>query len=297
MKPLADDGLLHFILSYCQATLCEVQKICSPYYGRIGAMRLVDNSGTQSIGRVGATLRAIARFGPDGGRLTDLCAVVGLTRPTTHRILQGLIKEQMVMQDPSSKRYQLGRLIFELGLATTQRSDLPEICRPSLRRLAEASHDTVYLVVRSGFDVVCLDRAEGSFPIRTVTLDVGGRRPLGLGAGGLALLATFADDEVGQVVKHHERLIGTQIGLTSDQLRQAVKTARSEGCGRNQESLTPGIKGIGMAIPSKSGPAFVAISIASISTRMTSSRFLELREMLTQAVPILAELLDVKAPS
>jgi DNA-binding IclR family transcriptional regulator len=249
----------------------------------------VIETGTQSIRRAGAILRAIARFGPSGARLIDLTQAVGLARPTAHRIVQGLIAEMMVVQNPRTKRYQLGPLIFELGLATTQRSTLPEICRPTIRRLAELTHDTIYLVVRSGFDVVCLDRAEGSYPIRAVTLDVGGRRPLGLGAGGVALLATFPDEEVRQVIDHHRGLSSNYVGVTADLLWSAVADARREGCGRNQESMSPGIRGIGAAIPTDGDRAFAAISIACIAERMTKQRFHELSTLLLREVNGLTE--------
>lgn len=248
----------------------------------------MSETGTQTIHRAGAILRAIARFGPSGARLVDLTQTVGLTRPTTHRILRGLIAETMVVQNMRTRRYQLGSLIFELGLATTQRSVVPEICRPVVRRLAELTRDTVYLVVRSGFDVVCLDRAEGSYPIRAVTLDVGGRRPLGLGAGGVALLATFPDEEVRQVIDHHCRAHPNYDGVTAEMLWRAVEEARRDGFGRNQEAMSPGIRGIGAAIPTEGDRAFAAISIACISERMTRQRFTELGAMLVEAVGSLA---------
>jgi len=249
----------------------------------------MSESGTQAIRRAGAILRAIARFGPGGARLIDLSRTVGLARPTTHRIVSGLIAEMMVVQNARTKRYQLGPLIFELGLATTQRSTLPEICRPALRRLAELTHDTVYLVVRSGFDVVCLDRTEGSYPIRAVTLDVGGRRPLGLGAGGVAMLATYPDDEVRQVIEHHCGLGQSYEGVTPEMLWRAVAEARREGCGRNQESMAPGIRGIGAAIPTDGDRTFAAISIACIAERMTKQRSGELCALLHREVAELAE--------
>jgi len=248
----------------------------------------VTENGTQAIRRAGAILRAIARFGPSGARLIDLSHAVGLARPTTHRIVQGLIAEMMVVQNLATKRYQLGPLIFELGLATTQRSALPEICRPVLRRLAELTKDTVYLVVRSGFDVVCLDRAEGSFPIRAVTLDIGGRRPLGLGAGGAAMLATFPDEEIRQVIDHHCGVSPANAGVTADMLWGAVADARREGCGRNQESMSPGICGIGAAIPTEGDRAFAAISIACIAERMTKQHAGELSALLNREVSGLA---------
>jgi len=194
----------------------------------------------------------------------------------------------MVIQNTRTKRYQLGPLIFELGLATTQRTILPEICRPALRRLAELTQETVYLVIRSGFDVVCLDRTEGSYPIRAVTLDVGGRRPLGFGAGGVALLATFPHEEVRQVIDHHCATNQSYDGVTAEMLWRAVEDAQREGCGRNQESMSPGIRGIGMAIPTEGDRAFAAISIACIAERMTKQRFHELSTLLHHEVNGLA---------
>jgi len=141
-------------------------------------------------------------------------------------------------------------------------------------------------------DVVCLDRAEGNFPIRTVTLNVGGRRPLGLGAGGAALLATFPDDEIKQVIEHHDRLAESYNGVTSEMLWGAVATARRERCGRNQEAMTPGIRGIGVAIPGRNGPSFAAISIGSIAERMTKQRSLELRELLLREASGLTDLIS-----
>jgi len=46
----------------------------------------------------------------------------------------------------------------------------------------------VFLIVRSGDDAVCADRAIGSYPVKTSVVDVGTRRPLGLGGGSLAML-------------------------------------------------------------------------------------------------------------
>lgn len=40
-------------------------------------------------------------------------------------------------------------------------------------------NDTIFLLARTGFDAVCPDRAEGPFPIRTHTGNVGGRVPVG----------------------------------------------------------------------------------------------------------------------
>ena len=71
-------------------------------------------------------------------------------------------------------------------------------------RIAERTGDTVFLNVRSGPDVLCIDRKEGTFPIKTLIIEVGNRRPLGVGAGGIALLMPLPDEELERVVSANE---------------------------------------------------------------------------------------------
>ncbi|MCH3857673.1 hypothetical protein LZB78_09810, partial [Campylobacter jejuni] len=68
-------------------------------------------------------------------------------------------------------------------------------------RLSGMLNDTIFLLVRSGFDAVCLDRIDGAFPVRSHTGDIGGRVPLGLGQGGLLLLANLPEAEREEVLR------------------------------------------------------------------------------------------------
>ena len=146
-------------------------------------------TGTQSIERALTLLREIAAHNRGGSRLLDLATRTALQRPTVHRMLKCLASESMVQQDPDTHRYFLGPMVFELGLTAAPRFNLREICHPALTRIAEATGDTVFLTHRSGLDSVCLDRREGTFPIKTFTLEIGMRRPLGVGTGSLAILS------------------------------------------------------------------------------------------------------------
>ena len=77
----------------------------------------------------------------------------------------------------------------------------------------------------------------------------------------------------------------------------AVAEARREGCGRNQESMSPGIRGIGAAIPTEGDRAFAAISIACIAERMTKQRSAELCTLLHREVAELGKQIDSAARS
>jgi len=237
-------------------------------------------SGTQSIERAAHVLRVIASRNSEGLRLVDISKQTKLERPTAHRILKCLMTEGLVSQSAETRRYFLGHLIFELGLAASSSFNLRDICHPSLARLAEKSGDTVFLTIRSGADSVCIDRLEGRFPIKTFTLDVGTRRPLGVGAGGLALLMNLPEATQQAIVSANALRLGAYNNLNVPAVMRLLKRCRELGFALNDAQVTPGSTSLGLPIRSRSGEPVLAISIGAISSRMTKGRQKELAALI-----------------
>jgi len=236
-------------------------------------------TGTQSIERALTLLREIAAHNRGGSRLLDLSTRTGLQRPTVHRMLKCLAAESMVQQDPESHRYYLGPMVFELGLTASPRFNLREICHPALTRIAQATGDTVFLTQRSGLDVVCLDRHEGAFPIKTFTLEVGMRRPLGVGTGSLAILSALPEDEIQKVVAANAPRL-PEYGLNAATLLGQVKRAQKLGYAMREAPGLAGVRSVGQALRNQSGIAFAALSVSTISSRMSEKRLGEVAQLL-----------------
>ena len=252
-------------------------------------------TGTQSIERAAHVMRVIASRNATGLRLVDVSRHTKLERPTTHRILKCLIAEGMVRQDVKTRRYFLGHLIFELGLAASSNFNLRDICQPSLIRLAEKTGDTVFLTIRSGYDTVCIDRKEGSFPIRTLTLDVGTRRPLGVGAGGLALLMSLPDQTIEEVISANALRLVAYNNLTVRSLMQMVKRCKELGYALNDANITPEATSVGLPIRARFDQPILAISIGAISSRMPEKRQKELVSLIKAEVVLLEASLESTA--
>ena len=95
--------------------------------------------------------------------------------------------------------------------------------------LADASGDMVFLYIR-GRDVVCIDRKEGSFPIRTFVFDIGSRRPLGVGAAGMALLLPDLPEETERILKANSvRFAGYGKDVSVDQVIAIITRGREVG--------------------------------------------------------------------
>lgn len=243
--------------------------------------------GTQAIQRASLLMRLLASRSRAGLRLSDVVKDSGLEHPTVHRILKGLMAEGLVMQVAGSRRYLLGPLVFELGLAAAPQFNLPDIFRPSLQRIAERTGDTVFLTARSGNDSVCLDRKEGSFPIKTFTLEVGARRPLGAGSGGLALLMLLPEQAVNQIVHANAARFASYNNLTVPGLLKALKRSRELGYALNDVHNTAGATTLGLPIVNRYGDPFAAISIGAISSRMGDERQKELVSILRTEVRVI----------
>jgi DNA-binding IclR family transcriptional regulator len=252
-------------------------------------------SGTQALQRASLLLRLIASHGRSGVRLSDVVKESGLEHPTVHRILKGLMAEGLVMQAAESRRYFLGPLVFELGLAATPQFKLTDICGPALQRIAEKTGDTVFLIVRSGNDSVCIDRKEGSFPIKTFTLDVGVRRPLGAGAGGLALLMLLPDETVNDIVGANATRITGYNNLTVPALLKALRRSRELGYALNDIHNTTGATTLSLPIVNRYGEPFAAISIGAISSRMNDERQKQLASILRGEIRLIEKAMGESA--
>lgn len=227
-------------------------------------------SGTQSIERVVDVLRVIASRGRRGMRAGEVVATSGLAEATCFRMLRRLELEGMVDRDPRTKKYFLGPLLHEFGLLARPRYRLAELCDAPLHQLAEFTQDTVYLSERSGLEAVCANRALGDFPIKSLSLDIGIRRPLGVGAGGLAILCSLPPSEAQAVVEANAHRYEKFASFTADFLYGAIAEGRARGYCFLDGAVTPGTASMGVAFPPNNPVA--AISVAAISSRLQPER-------------------------
>ena len=233
----------------------------------------LQRSGTQSIERVVAMLRVVATRGKNGMRLSDVSSASGLPTSTCFRMLQRLEFEGLVERHPVTRKYLLGPLLYELGQLARPHHPLAERCEPALAELAEHTKDTVYLSERRGSEAVCSARALGDYPIKALTLDVGIRRPLGVGAGGLAILCALPESEADEIIEENAQRYRKLSTLDADRVRAAVREGRLRGFAFLDGPVIPGTAAVGVAFTA--GGSIAAISVTAISTRLDEARRVE----------------------
>lgn len=237
------------------------------------------NATVKTVERITRILRQLARAGDAGARLTDLALALDLTKPTLHRLLGALAEAGMARHDPGTRRYRLGVLTAMLGQASTRITVSTE-ARQSLLRLAAATQDTVFVSVQEGAAAICVGREIGSFPIRILTLDVGDQRPLGVGAGSMALLAFLPDSEIEAAIARDKAWLAQYPNFTPEFLRQQVLETRARGYSLNRDQVFPGMSAVGVPAMGPDGRPIASFSVAGITPRIAGAREPELVALL-----------------
>ena len=126
------------------------------------------------------------------------------------------------------------------------------------------------LSVRQGFESVCIDRETGAFPIRAAYLDVGSRRPLGVGAGAMAVFAWLPDDELDVLLEEVAPKLATYPDFSIDSIRRDIEAARLRGYTIVLNRVVERMGAVGVPIIGLDGRPFAALSIAALSDRLAA---------------------------
>lgn len=231
--------------------------------------------GTQSIVRAASIINLIASYSIDGLRASDVAASLGLSRPTAHRILQCLVAQGWLMRPADGKRYLLGHALFELGLTAAPQFKFREICQPSLERIARRTGHTAFLTIRSGRDAISIARSKGK-PHEMKPLQVGIHRPLGIGAGSLALLMNLPDEEVEQLVNANASRLRTFAEVNTKMLLEIVRLCRRQGFASHDARLLKGVSGVAVPLTDASGEILGAISISALLPKLEQESLYEI---------------------
>ena len=257
-----------------------------PAGGRSGPEPNID--GTQAIRRAAAVLRCVGQSDSRGSGLAAIAQALRLPRSTTHRILKCLVEEGLLKHEQDKRRYVIGRLTYELGLAVTDEALDVAQWRGAVDNVARRTGVTAYLMSRSGIEATCVLKTEGYAVIRVIPVEVGQRRFLGVGAGSTALLAALDQDTSERIIRTIAPLLGGYPGLNENVIRRIVAEARKTGFAISRSNVVKDVVGIGMAIPNAEGTPFLALSIAALASQTDSRKLDDWKRIIREEIEALA---------
>lgn len=246
----------------------------------------------RSVERAASLIEIIGAHNARGARLVDIVSESSLQKTTVARIIATLVGLGLVDVDPVTERFHLGFSMVSLGMLASARYGLVQLAHRGMARIATETQDTVHLVVRAGKSAVCVDVIRGTWPIRTLTLDVGDRRPLGVGSASLAILAALPDHEVDTLIEENTGEYEAWPKISTDKVRRLVDQSRAQGYSFIDELLLPGVRGVSAPILTSGGKPIASISVSAVTGRLEEERRESVARLLSEEAGAISAALD-----
>lgn len=212
-------------------------------------------AGIQSV-EVGFALLAALSASSGPLMLRDVAAAASMSAAKAHRYLVSFQRLALVVQDPSTARYDLGPAALQLGLACLSRLDSVKLARQRMALLMGQVGQTLALAVwgNQGPTLVHWEEPGGPPLAMTVNLRLGDVMPLLSSATGLCFsafltsgpahaphprLAPLLQDELRRA--HHAGLPG--VPSTLAEAADMFAEVRRRGIARVVNTLLPGVAG------------------------------------------------------
>src|SRR5689334_19539429 len=233
------------------------------------------DGGVQSVDRALHIIETLAED-DEGYRLSDLAVRTGLSTSTVHRLLATLEKRRFVAFDRTESKWHVAAQSFAVGATFTRRRNFVALAMPYLRKLRDATRETANLAVVDDASIIVLTRVESREIMRSLT-KVGGRVAMVASGVGKAVLATYTDEDVAAIIRHHgmPRLTEKSIVRASDLFRE-LATIRLQGYAVDDEEARMGLRCVAAVVFNDCGEPQAAISVSGMTSRVTVERVPEL---------------------
>jgi len=223
----------------------------------------------------------------EGGiRVTELGEHTGLNASTAHRLLNTLLEQGYVRQDPESKKYLLGAKSLRLAYAALSHFDIRGESLSLLRQLSEKVHESTNLALLTGDEATYVAQVPAARPVQMFT-QLGSRVPLYCTGVGKAILANLPESAVAGLLDG-ELAVFTDTTITDkEQLAAELEAIRTRGYAIDNEEREVGVRCVAAPVFRADGKVVGAVSISGPSARVSSERDEELSQhVLATAVAI-----------
>lgn len=236
----------------------------------------------QVAGRLFQVLELLVDKGSVG--LMDLSTTLELNKSTAHRVLNSLIYMGYAKQNEVDGKYEPTFKIVDMANRIMSKVDVVRLVRPCLRKLMEATGETVHFVERDGLDAVYIDKVESFNNGIQMVSRIGSRIPLYCSGVGKAMVAQMDQWEAEEIWNSSRIEKLTPCTITDYvAFQKEITDIRSRGYALDNEENETGVRCIACCLKDAMGRAKYAFSISAPVSRMDNERIQRLAEYVLKA--------------
>jgi IclR family acetate operon transcriptional repressor len=207
--------------------------------------------------------------------VSELGALLGLPKPTAHRIVRMLESEGLLQREPGSRRYVPGARMVQLGLGIVAASMLRAPRHAILEALSQTIGETCNFGVMTGSHVIYLDRVESAWPFG-LRFEPGSRVPLHCTSMGKLFLSQLPAQKRALLLRSIPLYRYTENTLTEvAELEAELDAIRATGISIDNQEFLAGVVCVAVAVRSPGGQRVAALAISAPLARMSLEQGLQ----------------------
>lgn len=232
----------------------------------------------------------------DGLPLTKIASKAGVSKSSTHRLLQTLVQEGFITQDGDSSRYRLSLKLLSLSSNFIAGLGLDQLVRPLLEELSQATKQTIHLSLWDSSVAVYAQKIDPPSSIRMYA-QVGKRVPMYCTGLGKAILAFLPEERAKEVVAVEELKRHTPNTITkSTALLEHLSLIRSCGYALDEEEHEEGIRCLAAPLLDQQNHVLGSVSITTLAFRVDKETLLSWWPLLRDCTQQIATILEHYSP-
>ncbi|MGB3555626.1 MAG: IclR family transcriptional regulator [Jannaschia sp.] len=205
---------------------------------------------------------------------TEVNAVLGLPKPTIHRLFSTLVEEGFLQRDIGGRAYLPAARMRALAGGVLSSGPIRAARQAILRSLASDIGETCNIALPDGDAMVYLERVETEWPLR-IQLPPGTRVPMYCTASGKMFLSTLSPPQLAaylDAIDLAPRAPGTYTDRT--ELEAVLARIRAEGHSTDRGEFMPDMIAVAVPVPDAHGRLLATLSIHGPTQRIELDRAL-----------------------
>jgi IclR family acetate operon transcriptional repressor len=224
--------------------------------------------------------------------VSEIGVLLGLPKPTAHRIVRMLENEGLLQREPGSRRLAPGARLVRLGVELVAVSMQRAPRHAILEALSQQVGETCNFGVMAGSHVLYIDRVEAAWPFG-LRFEPGSRVPLHCTSMGKLFLSLFPPRKRAVLLESIELQPYTEYTITdSARLQDEMEKIKRTGVSIDNQEFLAGVVCIAVPVRGPSGQTVGAIAVSAPFARMPVEKAMQHVPLLQTAATRLSNTIE-----
>ncbi len=194
----------------------------------------------------------------------EISEALNITKPTVHRILNVLEKDNYISKNDMTKKYSVGYMLYTIGMQYANHRDVYSDLRGMIDELAEKTGQQVGYAILDGVTVVSIYESE--FMNAKIRYLPGTTYSINSGVYGLTLLA-FSDQQTQKkIFDQGFEPVNPRALTDANSIREACEKICGDGYAESRDAFIEGTIALGVPVHSVNGQLHGCIALSGIAT-------------------------------